>query len=107
MLPSLIQVGTYTYRVHRDPSRLSSATRGQCDCNHHVIELQDNMPPVRERVTALHEVGHAVLDFAGWRDQGSDEVKYTVEQFMDALIPGLLGVLRDNPDLVAYLCERE
>lgn len=54
----------------------------------------------QERDTVLHEVCHAIIDLQDLITDEDDKERITA-----ALVPVLLGVLRDNPGLVAYLQE--
>lgn len=60
------------------------------------------------RDTVLHEVVHAILALTGQNDRfkpNKDEPHWPEEPVVAATATGLLAVLRDNPDLVAWLVE--
>lgn len=78
-----------------------------------IIGLNPNNPVDRQRHDLLHEVIHCCLRFAGVEPNAYAEIVaeargkhggYTVEEFVVAAASGpLLGVLVDNPDLLAWL----
>lgn len=55
------------------------------------------------RDTLLHEVIHASIAVVGGEEMSDEEE----ETFVSHLAPVLLDVLRSNPVLLAYLCEKE
>jgi len=55
------------------------------------------------RDTLLHEILHALIDQTSVKRQLKDMDKDLEEDFVWALTPRLLGLLRDNPELVEYL----
>jgi hypothetical protein len=104
-LPARIKVGCIRYAVLTDGRRIPNTMAGQHDQQHQEIRLDLNQGPDVRRCVLLHEVLHAVLDHAG-ADQGDnedDEARKRLEGFIDALCPGLVLVLEENPDLVAFL----
>lgn len=60
----------------------------------------------QERDTVLHEILHAILKMTAQRDrfQGKDDDN-PEEEVVYSMAAALLAVLRQNPDLVAYLTE--
>ena len=64
--------------------------------------LRPGMAPGFKRQTMIHEILHQVFT-----DSGAQIEKDTEEQICRALEAGLYGVLRDNPDLVAWLTTEE
>lgn len=71
---------------------------GECYREAGRIDLARGQKPLEETDTVLHEVMHAIL-YAQGRPDGGD----TEEQYVRALSSGLVVVLRENPELVAYL----
>lgn len=96
-----VQIGPIRYTV-RHVKRLRGAgdwqaLMGEIDYSACVIKLEGKADPQAQRVTLIHEILHGVLLGGGERDHD--------ERLIDLLSHGLLGVLRDNPALVAYLTE--
>ena len=101
--PRLVKVGALSYTVHHDQDRISGGDRGNIDAESNAIRIAPSLEASRKRVIVLHEVVHAVLEAAGWRWDDTRERGH--EDVVNTITPGLLAVLRDNPDLVAYLRE--
>lgn len=57
--------------------------------------------PSQERDTLLHELLHAIWAHTGLSYEDDEQ-----ERVVGALAPWLLGALRDNPRLVAFLLAR-
>jgi hypothetical protein len=95
-----VQVGPFTYDV-KVTRRMPDELLGQTDKANHRITLHPDQGALSLRAVMLHEVIHAacnVLDL----DSGDGQVE---ERVATALAPTLLGVLRANPGLVAWLVE--
>lgn len=95
--PLTIRILGRDYKVRR--ARLKGAY-GECDGGLGLIRLAKHHDTFQEQDTLLHEVLHGIL-----RQQGREWTE-AEEQYVTALAPGLLGVLHDNPKLVAYLTAR-
>jgi hypothetical protein len=107
-VPTLIKVGCLRYPVVEDRELALEHYSGMHHAFLQKIRVDPLQGPDHKRVTVLHEVGHAVLRHAGFDqgqlgDGGGDERRKMVEALFEALFPGLVGVLEDNPDLVRYL----
>lgn len=81
-------------RLHSDDH---TPLLGQIDYAACRIDLERGMSPQAQRATLIHEILHGILNNAGERDHD--------ERLIDLLAYGLLDVIADNPDLVAYLTE--
>lgn len=110
-IPTHIRVGPYRYTVYRDSARMADI-RNESDVAHRVgqvsfqkleIDIDPKLAHDRQVSTILHEVLHACWQFANL-DNFTDE-KVDSEQIISGLERGVLCVLRDNPDLVAYLTD--
>lgn len=62
------------------------------------ITLSDRQAAAQLRETVLHELLHAI-----WSKVPLDQDDAEQERIIGSLSPWLLGVLRDNPELVAFL----
>ena len=103
-LPDKVKVGPLTFDVTDDAmshvlaehEEKTAGLYGRCDYKKQAIVLDPGMAPGQYRATLLHEVLHAVFHTSGGRFDNEEEIVGEIE------FP-LLGVLRDNPALVAYL----
>ena len=103
MIPAKVKVGPYTYSVVCQ-SIIDNAGIHQRALQRLVIDA-DGGPDARRDVL-IHELLHAILSNAG-TDQDGDEARKATEAFIERVSAGLLGVIRDNPDLIAYLTEKD
>ena len=73
---------------------------GWCETTDHIYLLA-GLPLEQEQATLLHEIQHSIL--------GTDRStrKATYHEFIYQLSPKLLQVLKENPDLYAYLTSVE
>lgn len=106
--PGKVKVGHLTYAVEVSAKRCSDADvmYGQSDMRTAEIILNPAQCDGQLRDTTLHEVLHALMDQMGVQKGGDKALLATTddeERMVHALAPLLLGVLRDNPDLVAFL----
>ena len=99
-----LRIGPFIYKVVRD-----SVSQGELEeegavglavPDSLVIHISNDLAPDRERATVLHEIIHACADLSGLDDN------CTEEDWATRLGPLLLGVMRDNPHLVAWVMER-
>ena len=58
------------------------------------ILIEEKMGPQRQRVTALHEIIHAMFDQCGIPE---------IEEHITAFSFSMYGLLKDNPELVAWI----
>lgn len=98
-MPSTIRVGPYIHAVDQVDITGSGAD-GLHDLSLQRIVVNPGMPAMYTRGVLLHEVIHACLSVgATFLDHDQQE------QVCAQLEATLLGVLRDNPELVKYLTE--
>ncbi|HYN14719.1 MAG TPA: hypothetical protein VES66_02900 [Terriglobales bacterium] len=113
--PHHIKIGEVVYTVEtvdEVPGAAETAQFSGKTCDGHAFEeswceatdriyLRAGLPLEQERTTLLHEIQHSILGTGG-RDR-----KASYHEFIYQLSPKLLQVLRDNPDLYAYLTAAE
>lgn len=106
-LPSHVTVGPHriTVRADADTGRLlrEEDSRGDSRPDQLLIRLDTDRPHTAVAETLLHEVLHIVWNQTSMRS--SEACRDIEEAAVQALTPWLLGVLRDNPELVAYLTD--
>ena len=101
-IPRSVKIGPYDFRV-----RLVGATAfkddkeqaGGVDFQQFRIEILRSLPRAKKQEVLLHEIWHAVHYIAG---VGDDKPR-TDEEWIVAITPTSLHVIRENPDLLEYL----
>jgi hypothetical protein len=116
-MPATVQIGTVAYRVTATPDdwmRIEHATQRKGDYGHAshndaVIYVNPETPPDVQRLTLWHEVLHClnetVMGDPSWLAlSGNPETLLAAEEVVVRMWEHpTLAVLRDNPELVAYL----
>ena len=108
--PRSLRIGAFTYEVVWPKHVLDVNQYGQPDATLETLSARADHFELRisvatagarpvQRKSLLHEVIHACNWISGHDDTSSEE------QFVRALAFPLLDVLRDNPELVAFLTE--
>ena len=103
-LPSKVKIGYLSYDIDSVPAgKLKDVgdekwLSGQCNNILALIRVENGNPPLFERETVLQEIIHAVDYQAG---------NTLTEGQVQMLGVGVLGVLRENPKLRAYLFDKE
>lgn len=107
-LPTTVRVGPRTYTVTTDEAtgwrcqaEIQDRLAGCVDHTQGIIWIDGGACADEQRDTLLHEVLHAVFRLVGLHGDLGGTV--TEEQVVGRVTPTLLGVLRDNPALVAAL----
>lgn len=113
-MPASVQIGAVLFGVTTDPidwvkmehSRQVKGYYGHTDCTTARIFVNPDCPTGVQRLTLWHEVLHAlaetVMGKPDWRHLGK-EVDDREETVVRAWEHPTLAVMRDNPDLMAYL----
>lgn len=104
--PATIKVAALRYGVHFDRAELAQAQKdAETNClgatNHSQLRIVvDPLLPRDQRAdTLLHEVEHAIFHVAGIGHKD----KLTEHEVIERTNTLRLAVLRENPDLVAFL----
>lgn len=103
--PRKIRVGCHRYDVIVDAVGLvgeHAELRGSTVSDSLTIALDGRLPRSVQQETLLHEVLHAAWDTTG---ASAGPAKDHEELVVSALAPALLGALRRNPRLVAFLLD--
>lgn len=98
--PLSVRVGVFDFTVKPWDKRAADNTGayGLCDKGSLTILIQQDMPIQQEAQILLHELFHACYFAGGLRDTEGDE-----ERLVAIMSFQVAGVVRDNPDLMAYL----
>lgn len=88
----------WTIKKLRSKKPIDGDADGLCVYDDHEVQVRGGLAPLAEADTILHELFHAILHSQG-REQGGD----LEELYVRALATGLLGVIRDNPQLLKWL----
>lgn len=102
--PSSVKIGAMRFAVRRAPHLAELGKEAITSARTQEVLVQPGQAPSYERDTILHEILHAVIAETGLRAWFSDQDKE--EEMVLVLAPALLEVLRENPALVRYLCEK-
>lgn len=98
--PTSLKVGPYDYRITVDAALDDGGLRGITDTDEHYIRLNPKLPPGLMRTTLLHEALHAVATSGAAINQDD---KLPQETWISRIEAPLAALLRDNPQLVAFL----
>jgi hypothetical protein len=116
-MPASIRIGAVTYTITTDPDAWvryehENQKKGYYGHTRHIkatILISPDSTPDVARLTLWHEIQHAlcetVMGSPNWLDLGQDKDDRE-ETVIRAFESPTLLVLRDNPDLVAYLTAR-
>lgn len=105
-MPDKVKVGPLTYDIKNDSLahmlaeyEQKAGLYGRCDNPKQALILSPDLAPGQLRATLVHEILHAVINVSGV-SLGNDDAE---ERAVAAIEMPLLGVIRDNPALIAYL----
>jgi hypothetical protein len=100
-LPTSVRIGphVYTIREMSEVDYLKSGFMGSHLASQLEIEIYPKQPFRVKGEVLLHEILHGCYFMAGLRHDGPPNEERTV----DGLGLQLFGVLRDNPDVLAYI----
>lgn len=99
--PATVRIGAFTWAIKDWEARAADNSRayGMCDKGTHTILIQEGMRPQKEAEVLLHEVFHAIYDVSGLGLMDN----MPEEPIVNMLGYHMLQVIRDNPNLMAYL----
>lgn len=101
-LPKHVQVGPHRYRIRSTGKATELALQGlmgQTDSRSNEILVSPDQSDGQQADTLLHEILHAAYDQTSLRRLDAE----AEEAVVSALTPILLGVLRNNPEIVKVL----
>lgn len=103
-LPNPVRVGHVRYEVRYEKGLSSTAgAAGVCGTDTQTVLIDPDLGPDATRETVLHELLHALVDYADLDVRLADVEKALEERVVNSLAPVLLAALRDNPTLVKFL----
>jgi hypothetical protein len=109
MLPKRIKVGTQVFdvveRSQKEDGMLNDGSYGYTLDTHNTIVIDKDIHPSKKTVTLLHELMHAARMVFENQTKPNKSASFEdwEHHFIGIWENSLLMVLRDNPDLVAYL----
>jgi hypothetical protein len=112
-LPKKVQIGTQTWDIVEKPRNrdgmLDEGSYGYNLSRENLIVIESTAAPSRKRQTLLHEILHAIkFSFGNPVTPKKGEDADVWEHYYIAMYEeGVLLVLRDNPDVLSYLLEKE
>jgi len=102
VIPRTIKVGPHTYAVVRKlPEEMPDAL-GDTDFDKNEIRIRKNLRKTKSQEILLHELLHCCT-YPSFTGAYETDPKLDAEEFVNAVSPPLLQVLKDNPKLVEYL----
>lgn len=105
--PSPIKVGPYEYTIRFRPERAMNlfGYLAVTFTTKQVMLVSAGMAPGHLRETVLHEIMHTCQNIKDRMavDGIEGDGTMTADEFIERTAPELLGVLRDNPELVKWL----
>lgn len=96
--PSAISVLGRVVRLRWRAVKAMPAALGEWHADRQRIDVRTGQLALDEADTVLHETMHAIL-----HHQGREYGHAVEEEYVRALATGVLSVLRENPELVAWL----
>ena len=96
--PHTLKVGPFIYRVELDNAPDGSLAITDTDTL--VMTLDPSMPDSKMQTILIHEILHCLTEITGLAQEWSEKKE---EEVVSRLAPALMSVLKDNPNLIAYL----
>ena len=97
-MPKTVRVGPHDYSILRKPASVMKDTLGHCDSSTLQIWVKQRLRKSKSQEILIHELFHAMTLQALDTTKQHDDEAYIV-----VLAPLMLQMLRENPQLVAYL----
>ena len=108
-LPSQIKIGTQVFKVvsrsNKEDGMLNDGNFGYTLDSASLIVVDASISPSKQRVTFVHEMLHAINMTLGGGTRPSKDAEFEEweHHFIGIYEESLLMVLRDNPEVAAYL----
>jgi len=101
-MPRTIKIGPHTYKIVRKTLEELPDELGSTDFDLTEIRIRKNLRATKAKEVLLHEALHCCT-YPSFTGAYETDPKLDAEDFVNCVAPVLLQVLRDNPDLLAYL----
>lgn len=100
-LPTTVRIGQYDYTIKRwnKLAADNAGCYGLCDRGTQTILVAGGMTMQHEAHVVVHEIFHAAWDTGSLREANANDEEYSVA----VLSNQWSQIIRDNPDLMAYL----
>lgn len=107
-IPKTLRIGPFNYKIDTTKQAIeaferdiSSRLYGAQHSGRLILAIRPGMPREVEQETLTHEMLHSLFSLAGLLDDNED----AEEDIINRLAPLLLGAIKQNPQLVKYLCD--
>jgi hypothetical protein len=91
-IPNKVKIGGLTYKIKMvDMVSLGPNYIGCCDYKASVIEIAKDMDAQKQEETLIHEMVHAMMEHAGYKEQDEEAVHRTATAFH--------MLIKDNPGM--------
>lgn len=98
-LPKKVKIGPINFIIrHKEFDQEESFNWGEFDNQTGEIGILEDQHPELKQDTVLHEAFHAAFFVSGWHPPQEERIVRT-------LSPLILGMIKDNPELMMYLME--
>lgn len=104
VIPHTIKIGPHVYTVVRKMVEEMPDALGDTDFDKNEIRIRKNLRKTKQAEVLLHELLHCCT-YPSFTGAYENDPKLDAEEFVNAVAPVLLQVLKDNPKLVEYLTE--
>jgi hypothetical protein len=101
-IPRTVKVGPHVYQILRVPLPELPDALGDSNFDLLRVRIRKNLRASKVREILIHELLH-LCTYPSFTGAYETDPKLDAEEFVNAVAPTLLQVLRDNPELVAYL----
>jgi hypothetical protein len=108
VIPTRVKIGTQTYRIQqrapKDDGGLGNALAYTL-VESNLIVISNQLPTDRQRSVLIHEIIHALI-YSFTRQDTPDKLESFDDwehHFIGIIQEPLIMLIRDNPDLIAYL----
>ena len=112
-LPKQVRIGTQVWKIVQR-SRTNDGMLGEDNFGYtlnkeNVIVIDSQIAPSRKKQTLMHEILHAIRFTFGNPNtpKKTEDIDVWEHFFIASYEEGLLLVIRDNPNVLAYLLEKE
>lgn len=99
-MPKSVKVGPHVYSILRLPKKRMPGDLGSCDFTTLEIRVRSRLRLSKSQEILIHEVLHSAT-----HPSVCSDAPMLDEEFVTAVAPVLLQVMKDNPKLLEYLTQ--